>query len=129
MLNFLLDYNRIGGYIKSMKVTAQTLKALSDETRLRILCLLMDNELCVCDIMAALQLRQSTVSRHLAYLKNTGWVDDRRTGIWVYYSISVKNDEFKKQLLEALEMHLPSSKEALQDRQKLAEFSSGNVCA
>jgi len=129
MLNFLLDYNRIGGYIKSMKVTAQTLKALSDETRLRILCLLMDNELCVCDIMAALQLRQSTVSRHLAYLKNTGWVDDRRTGIWVYYSISAKNDEFKKQLLEALEMHLPSSKEALQDRQKLAEFSSGNVCA
>nr|HXK57067.1 metalloregulator ArsR/SmtB family transcription factor [Gammaproteobacteria bacterium] len=56
-----------------MKVIARLFKALSDETRLRILCLLLEGELCVCDIMAVLQLPQSTVSRHLAYLKNAGW--------------------------------------------------------
>jgi ArsR family transcriptional regulator len=44
-------------------------KALSDETCLLILCLLLEGELCVCDLMAALQLPRSTVSRHLAYLK------------------------------------------------------------
>ena len=70
-----------------MKTTARMFKALSDETRLRILCLLLEGELCVCDSMAVLQLPQSTVSRHLAYLKNAGWVDDRRCGVWMYYSM------------------------------------------
>ncbi len=70
-----------------MKKLAQTFKALSDETRLRILALLTQGELCVCDLMAVLQLPQSTVSRHLAYLRNTGLIDDRREGIWMYYRL------------------------------------------
>lgn len=69
-----------------MKATAQIFKALSDETRLRILNLLLKGEeLCVCDIMAALDLPQSTVSRHLAHLRNAGLVDDRRQGVWMHY--------------------------------------------
>ena len=73
-----------------MKNTARIMKALADETRLRILALLLDSgELCVCDLMAALQLPQSTVSRHLAYLKNAGWLDDRREGVWMYYQVTV----------------------------------------
>lgn len=71
-----------------MKKTVKLFKSLSDETRLRILCLLLENgELCVCDLMHVLEQPQSTVSRHLAYLKNCGWLNDRRNGVWMYYSI------------------------------------------
>lgn len=70
-----------------MKKLAHTFKALSDETRLRILALLTHGELCVCDLMAVLQLPQSTVSRHLAYLRNTDLIADRREGIWMYYRL------------------------------------------
>ena len=72
-----------------MKKTAQLFKALSDETRLRILSLLSAGELCVCDLMAVLQLPQSTVSRHLAYLRNVDLVEDRRQGVWMYYRLTV----------------------------------------
>lgn len=72
-----------------MKKTAQLFKALSDETRLRILALLTAGELCVCDLMAVLELPQSTVSRHLAYLRNSGLVEDRRQGVWMYYRLAV----------------------------------------
>lgn len=70
-----------------MKLLAQTFKALSDETRLRILALLTRGELCVCDLMAVLRLPQSTVSRHLAYLRNAGLISDRREGVWMYYRL------------------------------------------
>lgn len=70
-----------------MKQLAKTFKALSDETRLRILALLTQGELCVCDLMEVLQLPQSTVSRHLAYLRNAGMISDRRDGVWMYYRL------------------------------------------
>lgn len=62
-------------------------KGLADETRLRILGLLRHGELCVCDIMEVLALPQSTASRHLAYLKNSGWITGNRKGKWMYYTL------------------------------------------
>ena len=112
-----------------MKITARMFKALSDETRLRILCLLLDGELCVCDIMAVLQLPQSTVSRHLAYLKNTGWVDDRRAGVWMYYSIVDNGNDLQKSLLEALRKIVVAQEVAVIDRKRLAEAAEHNRCA
>ncbi|MRR52881.1 MAG: ArsR family transcriptional regulator [Deltaproteobacteria bacterium] len=112
-----------------MKATAQVFKALSDETRLRILCLLLEGELCVCDLMAVLQLPQSTVSRHLAYLKNSGWVDDRRCGVWMYYSIAENGSELRKGILGALHTALPSQEVAVADRQRLSELSPNTSCA
>lgn len=71
-----------------MKTTVDIFKSLADETRLRLLLLLQGRaELCVCDLMHALDMKQSTVSRHLAYLKKNGWLQDRRGGIWTYYSL------------------------------------------
>jgi Predicted transcriptional regulators len=70
------------------------LKALSDETRLRMLNLLYDQELCVCDVMATLQISQAKASRHLIYLKNAGLVKDRKQAQWVYYSL-VKDDHLR----------------------------------
>jgi ArsR family transcriptional regulator len=112
-----------------MKTTARIFKALSDETRLRILCLLLEGELCVCDLMAVLQLPQSTVSRHLAYLKNSGWVDDRRCGVWMYYSIADKGSELHHGLLDTLRNDLPSLEVAAIDRLRLTELSRTNNCA
>ena len=70
-----------------MHETAQLFKALGDETRLRILNLLARGELCVCDIVGVLDISQPKVSRHLAYLKNSGLVVDRREGAWNYYAL------------------------------------------
>src|SRR5262247_2479866 len=63
-------------------------KALADKTRLRILALLGNNEVCVCHLHDSLRLPQPTVSRHLAYLRGTGLVDVRRDGIWMHYRVA-----------------------------------------
>jgi ArsR family transcriptional regulator len=63
-------------------------KGLADPTRLRIAMLLLDTELCVCDLMAVLQLPQSTVSRHMGRLKTSEVVVDRRYGKWVHYRLA-----------------------------------------
>lgn len=68
---------------------SETFKALSDETRIRIMTLLLENqELCVCDFVGALGETQSKVSRHLRYLYHAGLVKDRRQGAWMHYRIS-----------------------------------------
>ena len=70
------------------------LKGLSDATRLRIVNLLYEKELCVCDIMETLQISQAKASRHLIYLKNSGLVNDRKHAQWAYYSM-FKNEHLK----------------------------------
>jgi ArsR family transcriptional regulator, arsenate/arsenite/antimonite-responsive transcriptional repressor len=112
-----------------MKTTARIFKALSDETRLRILCLLLEGELCVCDLMAVLQLPQSTVSRHLSYLKNSGLVDDRRCGVWMYYSLIATGTDLQRGLVAYLRTVLPSQVVAVTDRLRLKELSRNNDCA
>src|SRR4026207_292659 len=63
-------------------------KALADKTRLRILALLGNNEVCVCHIHDSLRLPQPTVSRHLAYLRKSGLVATRREGVWMHYQVA-----------------------------------------
>jgi ArsR family transcriptional regulator len=62
-------------------------KALADETRLRILGLLLTGEVCVCDIHESLKIPQSKASRHLAYLRRSGLVETRRSGLWIHYRL------------------------------------------
>ena len=87
-----------------MFTLSELLKALSDETRLRIINLIFEKELCVCDIMETLAITQTKASRHLGILRNSGLVEDRKSAQWVYYSISEeKKLEFLKSLVfEAL---------------------------
>lgn len=108
-----------------MKQTAQLFKALSDETRLRILGLLLDGELCVCELMAILALPQSTVSRHLAYLKNSGLVDDRRAGKWMHYQLAAGDSALHADLLALLQQDLARLPQIRDDRQRLKKFHSG----
>jgi ArsR family transcriptional regulator len=71
-----------------LKASASLFNALADETRLRILNLLAEGELCVCDLMKILGEPQSKVSRHLAYLRRTGLVQGRKDGLWMHYRLS-----------------------------------------
>lgn len=112
-----------------MKEPAQTFKALADETRLRILALLLTKEeLCVCDIISALKLPQSTVSRHLAYLRKNGLVKDRRNGNWMYYSILDKGNEFQLELLELIGRHVARYPSTTADRARLQELADQDRC-
>ena len=70
-----------------MAKLVDVLKALSDETRLRMVSLLYEQELCVCDVMETLQITQAKASRHLIYLKNAGLVRYRKQAQWAYYSL------------------------------------------
>ncbi len=82
---------------------AKTFKALSDETRIHILALLLANkELCVCDFMNLLNITQSKASRHLRYMHHAGLLVDRREGIWIHYRISKSISKEAKILLAAL---------------------------
>jgi ArsR family transcriptional regulator, arsenate/arsenite/antimonite-responsive transcriptional repressor len=81
-----------------MQDMLKVFKALSEETRLRIIKLLDQGELCVCDIVAALGMSQPKVSFHLNVLKEAGLVSDRRQGKWTHYRVAV-SDMFRRMLL------------------------------
>lgn len=82
---------------------AATFKALSDETRLQIMLLLLEGEeLCVCDVVGTLGLTQSKASRHLRYLFNAGLVDDRREGTWMHYGLSKTMNAGQRSVVAAL---------------------------
>ncbi len=69
-----------------MRDVIKAAKALSDETRLRILNILLERECCVCEVMQALEISQSRASRNLGILQNAGFLRTRREGMWVLYS-------------------------------------------
>src|SRR5208283_5112902 len=95
-------------------------KALSEETRLRILKLLERGELCVCDIVAALDMVQPKVSFHLNALKEAGFLKDRKQGRWTHYRID-DSDFFRRSLLLSVFERIP--KEAIaEDRRRLEDF-------
>jgi ArsR family transcriptional regulator len=74
--------------VKDLEALTKVYAALADPTRLRILSLLGDGEICVCHIHASLDVPQPTASRHLAYLKKSGLVEARRDGIWMHYKMA-----------------------------------------
>ena len=74
----------------AVKMQSRLFKALADKTRLKILMLLDIREMCVCEIMVALNLTQPTASHHLGILEAVGLVKDRREGKWVFYSLKNK---------------------------------------
>jgi ArsR family transcriptional regulator len=80
------------------KRLSQTFKALSDETRLKILALLKDGEACVCDITETLGMTQPNISFHLGILKEAGLIRDRKNGRWMHYSLN-ETDMFIRFLL------------------------------
>ncbi|MBU1706390.1 metalloregulator ArsR/SmtB family transcription factor [bacterium] len=77
-------------------------RALAYETRLQILALILSHgELCVCDFEHVLDITQSKASRHLRYLLNAGFLEDRREAIWIHYRLAEKMDAEHKMILDA----------------------------
>lgn len=107
-----------------MQKEAKIFKALADENRLRILALLLESELCVCEIMAALDLPQSTVSRHLAYLRNHGWAKDSRRGVWMYYRFNTEEGLLIQALKPVLETHLVHSRTHVAALERLGRYQA-----
>jgi len=79
--------DRVAG-VETADKESRLFKALADVTRLRILRLLEVREMCVCEVMVALDLTQPTASHHLGLLENAGLVKDRKEGKWVFYSVA-----------------------------------------
>jgi len=104
-----------------MYTLADGFKALADPNRLRLLNLLRNGELCVCDLMAALEMPQSTVSRHLSYLKKEKWVSGRRCGKWMYYKLATPAAPILCKVMEILIHDLGSDDIAIQDELKLKQ--------
>jgi ArsR family transcriptional regulator len=94
-------------------------KALADPTRLRILGLLADGEVCVCNIHECLGVPQSRASRHLAYLRRTGLVKARKDGLWVHYQLAPLTDSAMKVLMNAVTHCLCHVESVTRDRQRL----------
>jgi ArsR family transcriptional regulator len=111
-----------------MEQLAQLYKALSEETRIRIMMLLTQGELCVCDVQAVLDEPQSKVSRHLAYLKHSGLVSSKRVGVWMHYVIKETADGTCKAQLAFMEENLSRLPQFAADRKKLQEFQKQKGC-
>jgi len=102
-----------------MQGQIKMLKALGDETRLRILKLLLKRELCVCEIEAALNLPQSKVSRHLTVLRSVGLVEDRREGLWIFYSLFKPQNDFERSIAQMIRNTLLESELIKEDEKRL----------
>jgi ArsR family transcriptional regulator, arsenate/arsenite/antimonite-responsive transcriptional repressor len=95
-------------------------KALSDETRIRILKVLLIRECCVCEVMQALDISQSRASRNLSILEAAGFVNSRRDGPWIVYSINQQQiDDHAAALKELVRGALINEEVILQDRERL----------
>jgi ArsR family transcriptional regulator, arsenate/arsenite/antimonite-responsive transcriptional repressor len=97
-------------------------KALSDETRLRILNLLFERECCVCEVMQVLDISQTRASRNLNILYAAGFLKLRKEGLWAYYSIDqAALEEYLSLLLESLKTALKNNTVAVRDRERLKQ--------
>ena len=100
----------------------KAIKSLSDETRLRVLNLLLQRECCVCEVMQVLDISQTRASRNLSMLYDAGFLKLRKEGIWAYYSIDKPSLEvYLELLLGAMEAGLKDNPLAIQDRENLKE--------
>jgi ArsR family transcriptional regulator len=97
--------------------------ALSDRTRLRLLNLMGDDELCVCFFVEILGEGQSKISRHLAYLRQAGIVEARREGKWMHYRIVTPADSHAQRILRDVRQWLRDDNEMQRERNRLI-----NVC-
>jgi ArsR family transcriptional regulator, arsenate/arsenite/antimonite-responsive transcriptional repressor len=103
-----------------MKELLKMFKSLSDETRLRILNILMVRECCVCEVMQVLEISQSRASRHLNELYDAGFLKFRREKLWAMYSIDWESlEKNSADLLEVIRISLENNRMAKADREKL----------
>lgn len=94
----------VNAYMKCVKQIALLFAALADGSRLRLLRLMKDSEICVCHLQTALRTNQPKISRHLAYLRRAGLVEARREGRWMHYRLKPQRAAINRLLREALDL-------------------------
>ena len=105
-----------------MQDLIKALKAISDETRLRIMKVLLERECCVCEIMQALDISQTRASRNLGILQDAGFLKARRDGLWIVYSLDWQTANLYATTLAKLLKDSPISNEVLaKDRERLSQ--------
>ena len=103
-------------------------RAFSDQTRLRILHLLQDGEMCVNDLVEIIGVPQPTASRHLAYLRRAELVVTRRNGQWTYYALAPAMNPFHKKLLECLGKCFDEVPEIQKDAKRSVKLKTRGGC-
>ena len=108
------------GIVSTMRELVKAFKALSDETRLRILNLLLERECCVCEVMQALEISQTRASRNLSALYDAGFLKLRKDGLWSLYSIDREGiKEHFTEMVNAVRDGLEGNGTAALDRERL----------
>ena len=105
--------------VKDLEALTTVYAALADPTRLRIMALLGDGEICVCHIHASLDVPQPTASRHLAYLRKAGLVEARRAGIWMHYKLAEIDNPVVAAVVKAAMHALTHTAIAARDERRL----------
>jgi ArsR family transcriptional regulator len=96
-------------------------KALADRTRLRLISLIGDSEVCVCFFVAILKTSQPKISRHLAYLRRAGIVSARREGKWMHYRLTEPPDDHAAHIFREVRAALAEHPELQRDRDQLVK--------
>jgi len=96
-------------------------RALADRTRLRLINLIAEDEVCVCFFVEILKMSQPKISRHLAYLRRAGIVATRREGNWMHYRITEPADDDAARVLAEVRKWLAKDSNMQRDRQRLAQ--------
>ncbi len=92
------------------------IKVLTDRKRLRILNLLRENEMCVCELSGVLRVSQPLISHHLAVLKKSGMIKSRKIGYWSYFTLNQEDlGELKREILESVLKEFQKDSSAIQD--------------
>ena len=114
-----------------MRDAVKAFKALSDETRLRILNLLLERECCVCEVMQALDISQTRASRNLSALYDAGFLNLRKNGLWTLYSIDREGmKEYISDLVRVVTKAIEGNPVAALDRERLMKAKRvGPGCA
>jgi len=103
-----------------MRGLVKSFKMLSDETRLRVINLLLERECCVCEVMQALEISQSKASRGLTALYDAGFLKLRKEGLWSLYSIDRENiADYQSKMLDAVQQALMKNEVAVLDKARL----------
>ena len=103
-----------------MRELIKAMKALSDETRIRILKVLLERECCVCEVMQALDISQTRASRNMSVLHDAGFLKLRKDGLWSLYSIDREGmKEHLSDLVEAMRKGLEGNEVVARDRERL----------
>jgi len=107
--------------VRQLETLTAVYGALADATRLRILALLQEGEVCVCHIHASLGVPQPTASRHLAYLRRIGLVTARRSGIWMHYSLAPLDNPVAATVVASALHALTHADETTRDHERLRD--------